>query len=68
MSVDPRYFRPTEVELLLGDATKARKNLGWVPKYDLRGLVKEMMAADVELFRKDKYLKEGGHKVFNYHE
>lgn len=68
MSVDPRYFRPTEVELLLGDATKARKNLGWAPKYDLRGLVKEMMAADVELFRKDKYLKEGGHKVFNYHE
>lgn len=68
MSVDPRYFRPTEVELLLGDATKARKNLGWVPKYDLRGLVKEMMVVDVELFRKDKYLKEGGHKVFNYHE
>jgi GDPmannose 4,6-dehydratase len=68
MSVDPRYFRPTEVDLLLGDASKARKNLGWAPRYDLRGLVKEMIAADVELFRKDKYLKEGGHKVFNYHE
>ncbi len=68
MAVDPRYFRPTEVELLVGDATKANTKLGWKPKYDLKMLVKEMMAADVELFRKDKYLKEGGHKIFNYHE
>lgn len=68
MSVDPRYFRPTEVDLLLGDATKANKQLGWKPKYDLAALVAEMMAADLELFQKDKYLKEGGHNVFNYHE
>ncbi len=68
MAVDPRYFRPTEVELLIGDASKANKKLGWIPKYNLESLVKEMMAADVELFRKDKYLKEGGHKIFNYHE
>jgi len=68
MAVDPRYFRPTEVELLIGDASKANKKLGWIPKYTFESLVKEMMAADVELFRKDKYLKEGGHKIFNYHE
>ena len=68
MSIDPRYFRPTEVELLIGDATKARTKLGWKPKYDVKGLVKEMMDADLDLFRRDKYLKEGGHKVYNYHE
>ena len=68
MSVDPGYFRPTEVELLIGDATKARTLLGWKPRYDLAALVKEMMAADIELFKKDKYLLEGGHKVFNYDE
>src|SRR5262249_49074326 len=68
VAVDKRYFRPTEVDLLLGDASKARKNLGWKPTYSLDGLVKEMVAADLELFRKDKYLKEGGHKIFNYHE
>ncbi|REJ82274.1 MAG: GDP-mannose 4,6-dehydratase [Bacteroidetes bacterium] len=68
MSVDPMYFRPAEVDLLIGDASKAKKDLGWTPKHDLRTLVKEMMACDLELFRKDKYLKEGGHKIFNYHE
>ncbi len=68
MAVDPRYFRPTEVELLIGDASKANKKLGWIQKYNLESFVKERMAADVELFRKDKYLKEGGHKIFNYHE
>jgi len=68
MSVDASYFRPTEVELLKGDATKANTVLGWKPKYDVKALVKEMMDADIELFRRDKYLKEGGHKVFNYHE
>lgn len=68
VQIDPSYFRPTEVDLLLGDATKAQKQLGWKPKYDLAALVKEMVASDLELFRKDKYLKEGGHKVFNYHE
>jgi GDPmannose 4,6-dehydratase len=68
MSVDPGYFRPTEVDLLIGDATKARTELGWTPRYDLPALVREMMAADIELFKKDKYLLEGGHKVFNYDE
>ncbi len=51
VEVDPKYFRPTEVELLIGDPTKAREKLGWVPKYDLPALVKEMVHADVELFR-----------------
>jgi len=68
MSVDASYFRPTEVELLIGDATKAKTKLGWKPKYDVKALIKEMMDADIELFRRDKYLKEGGHKIFNYHE
>jgi GDPmannose 4,6-dehydratase len=68
LSIDERYFRPSEVDLLIGDATKAREILGWKPKYDLNMLVKEMMAADIDLFRKDKYLKEGGHNVLNYHE
>jgi GDPmannose 4,6-dehydratase len=66
MSIDPGYFRPTEVELLIGDASKARTKLNWKPKYDLNMLVSEMMQSDIELFRKDKFLKEGGHKIFNY--
>jgi GDPmannose 4,6-dehydratase len=52
VAVDPRYFRPTEVELLIGDPTKSKTKLGWEPKYDLPALVKEMVAGDVELFRK----------------
>lgn len=68
IEIDPRYFRPTEVDLLIGDPTKAQKQLGWKPKYDLPALVNEMMEADLELFKRDKYLKEGGHKVFNYYE
>jgi len=47
VSIDPEYFRPTEVDLLIGDATKAKEKLGWVPKYDLNGLVKEMVSSDV---------------------
>lgn len=68
VAVDPRYFRPTEVELLIGDPTKAQTKLGWKPKYDLKGLVQDMMMADVSLFRRDQLLKKGGHKVMNYHE
>ncbi|RZJ95459.1 MAG: GDP-mannose 4,6-dehydratase [Hymenobacter sp.] len=68
VEIDPRYFRPTEVELLIGDPTKAKTKLGWVPKHDLASLVKDMMNADVELFRRDAYLLEGGHKVYSYHE
>lgn len=68
VAVDPKYFRPTEVDLLLGDPTKAKEKLGWQPKHDLASLVKDMMGADLALFKKDKYLLEGGHKVFSYHE
>lgn len=68
IAVDESYFRPTEVELLIGDPTKAKTKLGWKPKYDLPALVKDMMTADVALFKRDEYLKTGGHKVFNYHE
>ena len=68
VKVDPAYFRPTEVDLLLGDASKAKSKLNWKPRYDLNSLIKEMVAADIALFRKDKYLSEGGHSVMNYHE
>jgi GDPmannose 4,6-dehydratase len=68
VSVDERYFRPTEVELLIGNPEKSKTKLGWVPKYDLPMLVNDMMTADVNLFKRDQYLKEGGHKIFNYHE
>jgi GDPmannose 4,6-dehydratase len=68
LCIDKRYYRPAEVELLIGDASKANRQLGWKPKYDLAAIVKEMVAADLEIFRRDKYLKEGGHTVLNYHE
>ncbi|MCB9032513.1 MAG: GDP-mannose 4,6-dehydratase [Chitinophagales bacterium] len=68
VAIDPRYFRPTEVDLLIGDPTKSKTKLGWEPKYDLAALVKDMMQADIQLFERDKYLMEGGHKTFNYHE
>jgi GDPmannose 4,6-dehydratase len=68
VEVDPAYFRPTEVDLLIGDASKAKKNMGWEPKHTLEQLVKEMMAHDVKLFQKDKYLLDGGHDVMNFHE
>jgi GDPmannose 4,6-dehydratase len=68
VEVDPAYFRPTEVELLIGDPTKSQTKLGWKPEYDLPALVKDMMQADVALFRRDAYLLQGGHKVYNYHE
>lgn len=68
LAVDPRYFRPTEVELLIGDATKAREKLGWIPEYDLQALVKEMMQSDLSLMQKEKYLKEVGYKISNYFE
>ncbi|MDX2190316.1 MAG: GDP-mannose 4,6-dehydratase [Bacteroidota bacterium] len=66
VAIDPEYFRPTEVELLIGDPTKSKTKLGWVPKYDLKMLVKEMIASDLDLFSKDKYLQEAGHKVKSY--
>ncbi len=68
VSVDPAYFRPTEVELLIGDATKARKQLGWEPKYDLQALCSEMVRADVELFKRDQVLKNAGFEIKNEYE
>ena len=68
VSVDARYFRPTEVDLLIGDASKARQKLGWVPEYDLKALVADMMRSDLKLMQKDKYLKDGGYEVFSYFE
>jgi GDPmannose 4,6-dehydratase len=68
VKIDPQYFRPTEVELLIGDPTKAKSKLNWKPKYDLAALVKEMVLSDLELFKRDHYLKEGGHKIFQHHE
>jgi GDPmannose 4,6-dehydratase len=68
VAVDPRYFRPTEVDLLIGDPTKAQTQLQWKPEYDLASLVKEMVAADVELFRREKLLKDAGYKVLNQFE
>jgi len=68
VEVDPRYFRPTEVELLIGDPSKANEQLGWKPEYDLEGLVNDMMVSDLKLMRKDKYLQDGGYKTLNYFE
>lgn len=68
VAVDPRYFRPTEVELLIGNPTKAKTQLGWKPKYDLAMLVKEMVEADVALFKREKLLKDAGYKVLNQFE
>lgn len=68
VGVDPTYFRPTEVELLIGDATKARTKLGWIPEYDLKALCNDMMMSDVKLMKKETYLKEGGYRILNYFE
>lgn len=68
VAVDEKYFRPTEVELLIGDPTKANTKLGWIPKYDLKGLVNDMMTNDLALFKRDKYLQKGGHQILNYYE
>ena len=68
LSVDPKYFRPTEVDLLIGDPTKANTKLGWVPEYDLAFLVKDMMHSDIKLMKKDQYLKDGGYETLNFFE
>lgn len=68
VAVDPKYFRPTEVELLIGDATKCQEKLDWKPKYDLQGLIEDMMQSDLKLMQKDKYLQDGGYKTLNYFE
>ncbi len=68
IEIDPGYFRPTEVELLKGDATKARQKLKWTPEYDLKALIKEMMESDLHLIKKDKYLNDGGFRTMKYYE
>jgi GDPmannose 4,6-dehydratase len=68
MSIDPAYFRPTEVELLIGDPTKAKRDLKWELTYDLDSLIDDMVSSDLKLFQRDSYLKEGGHKTLQYHE
>jgi GDPmannose 4,6-dehydratase len=68
VQIDERYFRPTEVELLIGDPTKAKSQLGWEPSYDLPALVQEMVLADLKLFQRDAYLHAGGHPIQNAYE
>ena len=68
IAVDEKYFRPTEVDLLVGDATKAKEKLGWIPKYDLAGLIEDMMSSDIKLMEKQQYLKDGGYTINNYFE
>jgi len=68
VEVDPRYFRPTEVDLLIGDPTKAQTKLGWKPEYNLEMLVNDMMDSDLRLMKKEKYLKDGGFQTLNYFE
>lgn len=68
LNVDPKYFRPTEVELLIGDATKAKNKLGWIPEYTLEYLIKDMMRNDLKLMKKDQFLQEGGYTTLNYFE
>lgn len=68
LQVDPKYFRPTEVDLLIGDSTKARTKLGWEPEYDLPALIKEMVESDLILMKKDQYLVNGGFLTLNYFE
>lgn len=66
--IDPRYFRPTEVDLLIGDPTKAKQKLGWQPKHDLKSLIKDMIDSDLALMKKEKMLKDAGHKIMRYFE
>jgi GDPmannose 4,6-dehydratase len=68
LAIDPKYFRPTEVDLLIGDPTKAKEKLGWEPMIQLAELVEDMMSSDLKLMQKDKYLEEGGFQALNYFE
>ena len=68
LAIDPRYFRPTEVDLLIGDPSKAKNKLGWIPEYSLEDLVNDMMASDLELMKKEYHIKEGGYQILNYFE
>jgi GDPmannose 4,6-dehydratase len=68
LSIDEKYFRPSDVNLLIGDATKAKQKLGWEPEITLEELVEDMMSSDIKLFKKDKYFKDGGFNTLNYFE
>ncbi len=68
VEVDPKYFRPTEVEQLIGDPSKAKAELGWEATHSVEDLVKDMMESDLKLFERDEYLKEGGHAILEQHE
>lgn len=68
IGIDPAYYRPTEVDILIGDNTKARTKLGWEPTYDLKGLCQDMITHDIELMKKEEYLKNGGYRILNYFE
>ena len=68
VEIDKRYFRPTEVDLLIGDATRAREKLGWETEYDLRALIREMIDSDLKQAEKEVHLKDGGFKTLNYYE
>lgn len=68
VEIDKKYFRPTEVDKLIGDAGKAKRKLGWTAKLTVEDLVKEMVACDLKIFERDKYLVEGGHKILDQHE
>jgi len=68
VAVDPKYFRPTEVDLLIGDPRKSKEKLGWEPQYDLNGLIEDMMQSDIKLMKKDAWLREGGYRTLNYFE
>ena len=68
LNVDPRYFRPTEVDLLVGDPSKAKSRLKWEPEYDLKALIKDMINSDIKLMQKEQYLQQGGFKTLNYFE
>ena len=68
IEIDPYYFRPTEVGLLIGDPSKAHEKLAWKPEYDLQALIKDMMMSDIKLFKRDDFLKKGGFTTLNYFE
>ncbi len=66
--IDRNYYRPTEVDMLIGDSTKARTMLGWIPEYDLKGLIEDMITSDIHLMKKETHIKNGGFRTFNYFE
>ncbi|RKS45129.1 GDPmannose 4,6-dehydratase [Gillisia mitskevichiae] len=68
IKIDPKYFRPTEVDMLIGDASKCKEKLNWEPTHSIVALVEDMMTSEIKLFKKEKYLKEGGHETLNYNE